>query len=72
MVENPQTWGPLEKAIDEAMREADDARAAGRIGLSRVRQIADKLREQGLVNEPRHESSPALHPDGYPVDEMGG
>lgn len=51
MAENPATWGPLEKAIAEALKQADEGRAAGRIGLSTVRQIADKLRETGLVKE---------------------
>jgi hypothetical protein len=50
-MENPATWGPVERAISEALRDADEARSKRLIGLSTVRRIADKLRERGLIDE---------------------
>jgi hypothetical protein len=48
-MENPETWGPLEHAIDEALYQAEKGQRAGHYHLSVVRQIADALREKGLV-----------------------
>ena len=48
-MENPATWGKLERTIGDAIQEAEQARANQVIGLSMVRRIADKLRAEGLV-----------------------
>lgn len=48
-MENPATWGKLETAISDALKDADDARAKGLVGGSRAKIIANKLRERGLV-----------------------
>ncbi len=44
-MENPATWGPLEHAIAAALKRAEDNRAAGLVGLSQVRIVADAVRE---------------------------
>jgi hypothetical protein len=43
-MENPATWGPLEHAIDDAIKKAEEDRAQGVVGLSEVRRIADAVR----------------------------
>lgn len=50
-VENPATWGPVEKVIHETIKRHRDNHLAGTVGLSRVRMIADALREAGLIKE---------------------
>lgn len=54
-MENPATWGPAEKIIAEVhqawiknLHKPADERV---IGLSLYRQIADALREAGLLSE---------------------
>lgn len=51
LMENPATWGPVEKTIDAAMQEAEKRQSQGVVGLSNVRIIADALRAAGLVKE---------------------
>lgn len=48
-MENPETWTDAEKVIHKALNAADQARMQGVVGLSRPRQIADALREAGLL-----------------------
>ena len=48
-MENPETWTDAEKVIHKALNAADQARMRGVVGLSRARQIADALREAGLL-----------------------
>ena len=60
-MENPATWGPLEKTIDAALRKAREDRAAGMVGLSEVRRVADAVR--GLLDGP-------LHAAGFAVSEV--
>lgn len=43
-MENPATWGPLERAINRAIRQAREDREADVVGLSEVRLIADAVR----------------------------
>jgi hypothetical protein len=69
-MENPQTWGRLERAIDQALGEAEQARRDGVIGLSRVRRIADAVR--ALQQEDGCEclaGNCACHQDEPPFDE---
>jgi hypothetical protein len=48
-MENPESWGLLEHTIDEALYQAEKGQRAGLFQLSTVQQIADALREAGLV-----------------------
>lgn len=48
-MENPQTWGRLEREIEGALVLSHERQEKGIIGLSTVRIIADTLREAGLV-----------------------
>lgn len=50
-MENPATWGTLEKIINEALEEADRRDRMDLVGLSRVRIVADALRKAGLVKD---------------------
>jgi len=50
-MENPATWGELEKVISAALRSVEFGRSNGMIGLSAARQIADALRAAGLVKD---------------------
>ena len=52
-MENPATWGPAEKVIDAAIENHDHLVRTnpGFCGLSLTRQIADALREAGLLVE---------------------
>jgi hypothetical protein len=50
-MENPATWGPAEKVVDEAHAKWYDARERGIIGLSLARTITDALREAGLLKD---------------------
>ena len=56
-VENPATWGPAEKIVDEVLGRIalNWARPLEEklIGLSAARQITDALREAGLLMEYR-------------------
>lgn len=58
MAENPASWGPIEKAIAEAMKQHNKDMDAGLYGLSVVRVIADQLRKQGLIKEPEPDDQP--------------
>lgn len=49
-MEDPATWGPVEWLISEALEFAEQDEARGYIGLSQVRQIADALRDHGLID----------------------
>lgn len=49
-MENPATWGPAEKIIEQVLH--DHAKLPrGTCGLSVNRKIADALREAGLLKE---------------------
>lgn len=50
-MENPNTWGPVEKTIAKAITDADKAFANGVMGKSIVRYISDALREAGYLKE---------------------
>lgn len=52
-MEDPATWGPVEKIIDRVMEDHARARAEepGLCGLSLARQIADALRKEGLLKD---------------------
>ncbi len=56
-MENPASWGPVEKVIHETLREIEKQRsedaAAGifRCGLSREARIADALWQAGLLKD---------------------
>ena len=57
-MENPASWGDVEKVIDQAYRDWHDAHTRGYIGASLPMTIANRLREAGLVN--RGEEIPKL------------
>ena len=59
-MENPQTWGRLEHAIADALDDHQKSMHDGRIGLSQVRMIADRLRAAGFIAEDQAE--PAEEP----------
>lgn len=72
-MENPATWGRAEHVIADAMSQADKYMKMGVVGLSSVRQIADALREAGLLRDPKDEDKEPsieeiklIHPD-YPT-----
>lgn len=48
-MENPSTWGPVEKAVSEAMKQHDAARASGVIGASAVKVVAEAARQATLA-----------------------
>lgn len=50
-MENPQTWGPVEKKIYEAKKAWDKSQAEGIIGYSYPAYIAIKLRKADLLHE---------------------
>lgn len=50
-MENPQTWGPVERKIYEAKKAWDEGQAAGIVGYSYVAAIARDLRSADLLNE---------------------
>ena len=50
-MENPMSWGPVEKTISKALTESLEARAKGICGWSTEMVIANALREAGLINE---------------------
>jgi hypothetical protein len=51
LMENPATWGPAEKVVDDAYERWFRLRSQGYCGLSLARQITDALREAGLLKE---------------------
>lgn len=48
-MENPATWGELERVIDRAIRDWQQAQRDGVIGSSQPAAIARALRSAGLV-----------------------
>jgi len=48
VVENPESWGPLEQAISRGMRLAAERRKQGIIGASAVKIIADEVRKVAI------------------------
>jgi hypothetical protein len=56
-MENPATWGRAEGIISRAYAEWSESRNKGIIGLSLARQIADALRDAGLLIEPQVEEN---------------
>jgi hypothetical protein len=48
-MENPATWGPAERAVDDVLRGQTGWGTEPLVGLSLVRQITDALRSQGLL-----------------------
>lgn len=50
-MENPQTWGPVEKKIYEAKKAWDKSQAEGIVGYSYPAYIAIELRKADLLNE---------------------
>ena len=61
-MENPLTWGAVEKTLDNAMSNAEEALSAGRVGASRAMQCSIALRQLGLL--PNRVSD---MPDAYQV-----
>lgn len=51
MAESPYSWTPAEKVIYQAWKDHDEAMAAGIVGRSKIRAIADALREAGFLEE---------------------
>lgn len=51
MAENPATWKRLEHAIQEAINQHSKGLAGGAMGSTLTKQIAEKLRAEGLVQE---------------------
>lgn len=50
-MESPLTWTRAEWVVNEALREAEEAREQGVVGLSAARRITDALRREGLLKE---------------------
>ncbi len=50
-MENPATWRPAEKVIHKALNDFEESQRAGIIGRSKMKAIADALREAGLLVE---------------------
>jgi hypothetical protein len=50
-MENPATWKRAEVIICDTLAQCTQDAAAGVIGLSRPRMIADALREAGLLDD---------------------
>jgi hypothetical protein len=50
-MENPLTWGPVEKKIYEAKKAWDESQAQGIVGYSYPAYIAIELRKAELLNE---------------------
>lgn len=50
-MENPATWKRAEKIILDALTEHDKMTAAGAVGFSSPRFVADRLRAAGLLND---------------------
>lgn len=50
-MENPQTWGPVERKIYEAKKAWDEGQAAGIVGYSYPAYIAIELRKAELLDE---------------------
>jgi hypothetical protein len=50
-MENPATWGTAENVIHNVIVKDHYAKQEGEVGLSLPRQIADALREAGLLKE---------------------
>lgn len=48
-MENPATWGQAEKIISAVIRDDDEATANGIAGWSLPKQIAEALRDAGLI-----------------------
>jgi hypothetical protein len=48
-MEAPSSWGALEHTIADALEDHEKSMHDGRIGLSQVRMIADRLRAAGFV-----------------------
>lgn len=76
-MENPATWGKAEHVVHRALVEAEEALDRGVIGLSKVRQITDALRREGLLVEEAKDKDPVrdlvdldkydvVMPDGKP------
>lgn len=51
-MENPRTWGPAERVVNETWIDWEVDRANGVIGLSLARRITDALRAAGLLDPP--------------------
>ena len=51
MAENPAYRTPAEKVIYQAWKDHDGAMAAGIVGRSKIKAIADALREAGFLEE---------------------
>jgi hypothetical protein len=49
-MENPMSWGPVEKTINKAYQEWYEGHQAGVCGLSLAMTIANALRWEGLIN----------------------
>lgn len=51
-MENPMGWGPVEKTIHEARLMWEHGRERQMVGFSMEMQIANALRDAGLVHDP--------------------
>ncbi len=51
MAENPACWTPAEKTIHRALSDYEKSMAAGIVGWSRVKCVAEALREAGHLKE---------------------
>lgn len=50
-MEDPHSWGPAERVVNDAMARAHVARKEMRCGYSEVMIITNALREAGLLAE---------------------
>lgn len=48
-MENPATWGPVERTIDEVLKDAYASRRLGMTGLSLARKITQALERQDML-----------------------
>lgn len=51
MAENPADWNRAEKIISETIHDHEEARAAGMVGFTIVKRIANALRAAGYKIE---------------------
>lgn len=64
-MENPYSWGPVEKAIYKAKEQAKQNYENQRIGFSEIALIAHFLRDAGLIDASavaKAEENPEPHP----------
>lgn len=69
-MENPDTWGPAEKAVRKVLDEARNVLPEYRCGLSLERRITNALRDIGALKESngKAEEEKDRRPRPYPPD----